>query len=379
MKKKILILVSLFSLSFFELATADVNSFASSFYENCPADKNVCFSPYSLFSCLSKVYLGAKDDTAEEMRKAIFSEMSQEEVAQLLFIMTKAPQKNLHIADALWLAKGSSLLSSYQDSVRNLNLQIQSLDFSNQKESACEINNWVLQKTEGRIEKILSEKDLSAKTHLVLTNAIHFQGAWVKPFSQMLTSTAEFHISLLKTASVEMMKQVNHFPYYEDENCQFILLPIQGSSFCSFFLLPKTDLKDFESNFSLANLQTLVHNTSSARIALQLPKFSLHSELDGKEILKNIGLQKAFSSLADFSGITGKRSLHLDKVLHKVSFSINEKGLEASAATALVLMQSLAVRKTASPIPFIADHPFIFGLIDLDSDDLFFIGRFLNP
>jgi len=64
-------------------------------------------------------------------------------------------------------------------------------------------------------------------------------------------------------------------------------------------------------------------------------------------------------------------------VLHKAYVSVDEKGTEAAAATAVV-----AARGGASPprsVEFRADHPFLFLIIDNGSGEILFLGRVADP
>jgi serpin B len=79
---------------------------------------------------------------------------------------------------------------------------------------------------------------------------------------------------------------------------------------------------------------------------------------------------------ADFSGITGDRSLCISNVIHKAFVAVDEEGTEAAAATAVVM------RTTSVPAPpkvFRADHPFIFIIKDIRSQSILFMGRVMNP
>src|SRR5438445_11168282 len=90
--------------------------------------------------------------------------------------------------------------------------------------------------------------------------------------------------------------------------------------------------------------------------AISLPKFEFDTKYFMKDILSAMGMPTAFSGNADFAGMTGKKDLFIDFVIHQAYVKVDEKGTEAAAATAVgPTVASVMLRK-----PFRADHPFIF-------------------
>ncbi|HEX2997131.1 MAG TPA: serpin family protein, partial [Anaerolineales bacterium] len=83
-----------------------------------------------------------------------------------------------------------------------------------------------------------------------------------------------------------------------------------------------------------------------------------------------------FDGNADFSGMTGDRSLCIDIVLHKAFVAVDEKGTEAAAATAVV-MKEMAMMP--SDLRLVIDRPFLFVIRDSSSGQILFVGRVLNP
>ena len=91
-----------------------------------------------------------------------------------------------------------------------------------------------------------------------------------------------------------------------------------------------------------------------------------------------MGMKRAFSGEADFSGISSAEALYISAVLHKAYVDVNEAGTEAAAATGVV-MRAMAMRRM-QPIPvFRADHPFLFLIRDTRTGSILFMGRVLDP
>jgi serpin B len=91
-----------------------------------------------------------------------------------------------------------------------------------------------------------------------------------------------------------------------------------------------------------------------------------------------LGMKKAFSQDADFSGMS-EQGLFIGDVVHQAFAEVNEEGTEAAAATG-VEMKALLAPLLPPPVPvFRADHPFIFAICDTQTGMLMFLGRVTNP
>ncbi len=92
-------------------------------------------------------------------------------------------------------------------------------------------------------------------------------------------------------------------------------------------------------------------------------------------------MKEAFQRrVADFTGMqdnVGREdSLYISKVIHKAFVDVNEEGTEAAAATAVVVSAGSAPR---TPIPFKADHPFLFLIRHNATGSILFMGRVHDP
>ena len=81
---------------------------------------------------------------------------------------------------------------------------------------------------------------------------------------------------------------------------------------------------------------------------------------------------------ADFTGISP--GLFVSHVIHKAFVEVNEKGTEAAAATAVIMVRSKSPSGGSAKIPvFCADHPFLFLLCHKKSGGILFMGRMMKP
>ncbi|NXC20876.1 SPB6 protein, partial [Corythaeola cristata] len=73
---------------------------------------------------------------------------------------------------------------------------LEQTDFMNAwEDSRKQINGWVEEKTEGKIQNLLAEGILNSLTRLVLVNAIYFKGNWEKQFDKKNTTEMPFKIN----------------------------------------------------------------------------------------------------------------------------------------------------------------------------------------
>jgi serpin B len=142
-------------------------------------------------------------------------------------------------------------------------------------------------------------------------------------------------------------------------------------------LLPEAGhFEDFEASLSADRVDSIIRDLEDKYVALTLPKFEFESEFSLADTLAAMGMPIAFTSAADFSGMTGTPELCIGAVLHKAFISVDEAGTEAAAATAV------EVELTAVPevqVEVTVDRPFIFLIRDIETGTVLFVGRVTNP
>jgi len=382
MKKLLLLLILLFS-------QIHANSFALDLYSKLGGtDGNLAFSPYGIFSNLSLLYYGAEGETAEQIKNVLHisgDESLKATHKQLMGLTRKTKQGyELYIANSLFPYQGTHLLPAFEKiATETFEAELHPVNFGNPAKATDTINRWISDKTEKKIPHMLQEGDIDSSTRLVLANAVYFNGKWASPFQAKGTKPGLFHVED-QSLEVDMLSQTTSFPYFENELLQGLLLPFirQGTEqplLQCLILLPRNSLSELESALTSENLKAWLQSARPADVNVQIPKFCIRKQIGLNNPLKELGISAAFSYAADFSKINGAKDLFLSSVLHETYFAFKEDGVTAASATTSQLSIKSIYIPPEKVIPFIADHPFLFMIIDTHSQAILFMGRVTKP
>ena len=118
-------------------------------------------------------------------------------------------------------------------------------------------------------------------------------------------------------------------------------------------------------------------NKRESLVELIIPKFKIESKINLKNILSNLGMEKMFQpSTTGLKGISDE-VLFVSDVIQKAFIEVDETGTEAAAATAVVVVTRNAFFPKIDQ--FVADHPFLFFIRDLQTNLVLFQGRVTKP
>lgn len=367
------------------------NRFAFSLYDQLrPGDQdNLFYSPFSISTALAMTYAGAGGETARQISNTLNFQSGgnfHEQYRKLLQKISGGNQGNitLDIANGLWAQKNFTFLDSYFNLVKtNYDSELKNVDFINpaaREDARNEINTWVEKVTRDKIKDLLGPTSLDSFTRLVLVNAIYFYGDWALPFEKRMTRESDFYSRDNLTLTVPFMNNTGRYNFSETSDVKVIELPYKGSTASMLIFLPvdKDGLADLEKKFNYKFYTEAAASLQMADVALSMPKFTTDFQFKLGDILANMGMPIAFSTMsADFSGMTGKKDLYISEVFHQAFVKVDETGTEAAAATAVVMARG-APRKPEIKF-FIADHPFIFLIRDNATGSILFMGRLTKP
>jgi serpin B len=354
-------------------------------------EKNIFFSPFSISSAFGMLYLGARNQTADEMKEVLgysFGHLSNDEVNQQFGTVLRqisdvdSNKYELNVANKLVAQQNFHILESYKESLKKFfSTTIETADFVHNSIAATDaINDWVKTETHDKIPKLLSQP-LDSSTRLVLLNAVYFKGIFTTMFLKNETEEEIFLNKGVNEVKKEMMKRNGKFNFTEIEslNSKLLEIPYSGDDLSLYIVLPnekqgfnqlKNNLKDF------TVIENSIRNLRTSEVHVTIPKFKIEAEYELKEQLSQLGMRQVFNPKeADLSGIDGKRDLSVSKVIHKAVVEVNEEGSEATAATAIVLLGDPLDPKEPKVHEFKADHPFMFFIRDNRNGMVLFVGQ----
>ncbi|XP_044921641.1 serpin B8 isoform X1 [Mustela putorius furo] len=351
------------------------------------SSRNVFFSPLSISSALAMVFMGAKGNTAAQMSQALClnrgGEIHQGFRSLLQEVNKSGTQYLLRTANRLFGEKTCDFLPAFRESCQEFyQAELEELSFAEDTEaSRRHINDWVTEKTEGKISEILGAGTVDPLTKLVLVNAIYFKGKWNEQFDRKYTRGMPFKVNQEKKTVQMMFKQAKFKTgYVAEAHTQVLELPYAGQELSLVVLLPDddTELAVVEKALTYEKFRdwTNPEKMTKDKVQVFLPRLKLEESYDLESFLRSLGMTDAFEEAkADFSGMSAKKNVPVSKVAHKCFVEVNEEGTEAAGATAVV-RNARSIR----PEPrFCADHPFLFFITHRSTSSILFCGRFCSP
>ena len=398
----------------FDLAAQATNELAVDLHRQlATGNENLCVSPYSIESALAMTFAGADGETRTEMARVLHFpsdasavptslaslQHSLEEMSVKTAELVKEAKRfggpsqpiTLTIANRLFAQKGYDFRESFLRLVKqNYGAAFEPLDFITDASGATQhINHWVADQTHDRIRDLIPADALNKMTRLVLANALYLKAAWADSFSEKATQPEPFHVRGGTPVDVPTMNKRAQFGFAKREGFIAVSLPYVGNDLQFLVLLPDdvNGLRALESKLTANMLAECAKLETREEVDLHLPKFKFEPPTIAlAEKLQALGMKNAFDiprGSANFDGIAPRKPndyLYISNVFHKTFIAVDEKGTEAAAATAVVMMRATAMAgPKPKPIEVKVDRPFVYAIQHVPSGVCLFLGRVTDP
>jgi len=347
--------------------------------------ENIMISPLSISVAFAMAYNGADKDTKTEMEKAmkingLTTEQINNSYKMLITALQSLDEKVVfELANAIFYADGFTVKPDFLNINKTIyDAEVTKLQFSST--SAVEtINKWVADKTHDKITKIINQ--LNPLDRMVLLNAIYFNGIWTNKFDEKGTHNLPFTKTNGTNIEVPMMKKQEKLNYTTNSLFSAIKMPYGNGQYNMIVMLPATgkNSKDVIDALSANNWNNwMTKFETKDPVVVTMPRFKFAFETELKNVLKAMGMVKAFQpNIADFSKIA-EEDLYISAAVHKSFIDVNENGTEAAAVTSITFTTTSAGNEPPKTI-FYVDKPFVFAITEKDTDAILFMGEVQNP
>jgi len=372
---------------------------------------NALLSPYSIQVALAMTYAGAAGETRSEMATVLHYPDDEAAVHGSFAALQRALEATVKasleaseqakkwggkrepltfaVANRLFGQSGYEFRPAFLACTReSYGAPVELLDFVHDPmKCRAQINGWVEQQTQDRIRELIPPDGLNEETRLVLVNAIYMKAPWAEAFPEHATQARPFHLGRDFSADVSTMMRQAHFGYSKQSGFTAVTIPYIHPEIQFLVILPDEvdGLPAIEAKLTPDALGS-VAQAKAADLILYLPKIKMTPPLFRlAKALQSLGMHSAFDvprGSANFDRMAPRRPddyLFISEVFHKTFLSLDEKGTEAAAATAVAMMRAASAARPIKPIEVKVDHPFLFAIQHRGSGACLFLGRVTDP
>ena len=357
---------------------------------------NYVFSPLSLLYTLGMIMAGADGNTLEEFRLALgisgseledlikdfnhFDEWFADKIDHDIREYDRLPDSEkagfprpdgaVSIENSVWKKNG---IGEFTEDYRMRLEMFDAGQFSFDPGDAVEkINGWCREKTEGMIDRLLDDGFDTGRLAVVFLSVLYFRDGWSEQF--LYAGNRTFTDIRGTGSEKEFISSEGYFRYYKDDATELVVIPMSNDVEMVFVLGDASDFAEKKAK------------SEEKKVNVYIPKFEIETSLAGGEIrewLESLGVHDAFDpSAADFGRMfgAGAQGNVIGEIIQKSRIKIDEKGVEAAAATFAPVMAT-APGEPSDSILFDANRPFRFfvttaeGSQSLAREKVLFEGR----
>ena len=273
----------------------------------------------------------------------------------------------------LWVKKGMKLKPDGLTCVSSdFNVVLREVDFS-QPDTKDIINKAVDVASHGLIKEVNS--DIQPLTQMLLTDILYFKAKWDERFYEEDTKERIFYGTKGKE-KVPMMKKTDSLMFSETQTCQVVQLRYmcmseQDKYFTMRIYLPKEKCSISDVLHELWNNEFYFDMTEED-VKLTLPKFTIKSNADMKQVLKDIGLECIFESADIVPGLVN--DVRIDDISQQVKIKVDENETEAAALTEMCVAMGPPPTEIREPVIMNVNRPFMFEIAEEYSNTILFTG-----
>jgi len=354
------------------------------FQNSMEEGKNTLISPLSVLYALAMTTNGAEGETLSQMEQVLGMDVDNMNSYMLAYLdlLPETKDYKMSLANSIWFKDDSDFIveqSFLQTNADYYGAGAYKAAFD--EGTRNDINNWVKEHTDGMIPEIIDEIPDEAIMYLV--NALAFDAKWADEYEEHQIREGRFTMEDGTRQDVDMMHS-EEYTYLEDDLATGFIKYYKDRRYAFVAMLPNegVTVSQYVDSLTGEHLRELLNNPQDLTVFASIPKFETEYDIEMSEVLQEMGMTDAFDwRVADFSRLgtynVDGMNICINRVLHKTFISVTEQGTRAGAATAVEMVAEGAMEIVEFK-EVVLDRPFVYMLIDCETNLPFFIGTMMN-
>lgn len=341
-------------------------------------EQNTVMSPVSVSLFLGMLENGAGGGTQKEIKKVIGSStLSVDNInacgnylTQKLTAFNEADNA-LSLANALWVDKEISVKRGFLQKNKNFfAIPTFALDFADEN-TPNKITNLIKTDSADTLQGIDSKTTKDTKMYGVAALALN--GTWLTPYAAEEVKPGIFTTEKGKTESVTFLTSTER--YIKTANAQGFIKALDQVPYKLVALVPNKgiELEQVVNSLEGSFFSQLSENTPATDFTrVSLPKFSITSQTNLKEVLQGLGAKTMFNKDADFSKLTDE-DICLEDLVQSAQITLDENGVCTNSG------KEGEGSKSDVDKQITLDRPFIYAIVENESGIPILLGTVNNP
>ena len=346
--------------------------------------KNTLISPLSVLYALAMTANGADGETLAQMEQVLGMDVDNLNSYMLAYLdlLPESKDYKMSLANSIWFKDDPNFAveqSFLQTNADYYGAGAYKAAFD--EGTRNDINNWVKEHTDGMIPEIIDEIPDEAIMYLV--NALAFDAKWADEYEEHQIREGRFTMEDGTRQDVDMMHS-EEYTYLEDDLATGFIKYYKDRRYAFVAMLPNegVTVSQYVDSLIGEHLRELLNNPQDLTVFASIPKFETEYDIEMSKVLQEMGMTDAFDwRVADFSRLgtynVDGMNICINRVLHKTFISVSEQGTRAGAATAVEMVAEGAMEIVEFK-EVVLDRPFVYMLIDCETNLPFFIGTMMN-
>ncbi|KAJ9585043.1 hypothetical protein L9F63_020617, partial [Diploptera punctata] len=365
-------------------------------------NRNVVFSPLSIYSLLAVLQQGSNGSSRTEMNKILHA------AAEVTREALKNVTASIEQSDSL-----PSLRFVWKSRIKgnhNFTPEFQKVLRQDSKSRFRSEDTWnnadgpTISSPKGFLSKIVVPSRSSSKTFAALANLLYFNGMWAnynteermmrfrpRPSEEYKAESIHMKKTCFIGAASEVGAKWIHMPLAVRSNKQGKAVGVKprasyywSKRSISFMIMLPTEKHKLDKMLQKLTPEILVKSfnyssvTDSKGLELTIPSFHVNSSVNFKPVLKKLGLRSVFGNGTGLSDVSTEQQLFLSKITQKGQLFVDTYGIRTSQNNEINFPYRFSEPLEESQ-QFTVDEPFLFFIVDRQNSLPLVAGRVTRP